>query len=227
MDTKQSEAEQFDLVQLHGLFTKYAADIRSDIKEHNLNIPKEFLVKEYNFEEFCKWWSKLTLEKQIHWSSKFNKGYAAEVQRIRELLFEALKILEPPAANEVWIECQCNCHGPNNEQIADHCIPCCLKCPICGQNIAGDLDAHVKEIHLEPPTEPSKNSVGRTIIEAAERDIAEDGIILTDHLSELELHMPSAANQDRRTKLFGPRIRGSNVLSDGTTVAEACDGELG
>jgi len=147
MDKNQPEIGQFDLTHLHVLFTKYVADIRSAIKESGLNIPEKFLVENYDFGEFCEWWGKLTLEKQIYWSSKFNGGYAAEVQRIGELLLKALGIPEPPPVNGEWIECQCNCHGPNDEQIADHCMPCCLKCPTCGQNIAGDLDAHIKETH--------------------------------------------------------------------------------
>lgn len=48
-----------------------------------------------------------------------------------------------------WHECMCSCHGENGEVLAVHCIPCCERCPWCGLNISGNMDAHVYDEHPE------------------------------------------------------------------------------
>ena len=49
-----------------------------------------------------------------------------------------------------WWECHCQCHS--NPHV-HHCMNCCLECPECGLNISGDLEAHRKEVHGDPPAE--------------------------------------------------------------------------
>lgn len=48
-----------------------------------------------------------------------------------------------------WSECHCVCHNYNDdgEFRANHILPCCAWCKMCGRNISGVMEAHVRDMH--------------------------------------------------------------------------------